>query len=119
MAKPRDPVPKSGTDNDLFEPTVDPKALSKVWFKLYTSQHAPSSCHEVAAGKTINACINWCVLCAGGKPEGILDAEADKHAGGGAMVHGSRHPHECLSGDLPYLSSPHHAEGCMYRMMQP
>jgi hypothetical protein len=30
MAQPRDPVPKSGTDNDLFEPTVDPKALSKV-----------------------------------------------------------------------------------------
>lgn len=34
MAQPRDPVPKSGTDNDLFEPTVDPKALSKVWFDL-------------------------------------------------------------------------------------
>ncbi|BDA49381.1 CBL-interacting protein kinase 23 [Coccomyxa sp. Obi] len=29
MAQPRDPVPKSGTDNDLFEPTVDPKAISK------------------------------------------------------------------------------------------
>ena len=42
MAQPRDPVPKSGTDNDLFEPTVDPKALSKVCFNLHNREHMPS-----------------------------------------------------------------------------
>lgn len=30
MAAPREPVPKGGTDNDLFEPTVNPQTLSRV-----------------------------------------------------------------------------------------
>ena len=30
VAMPRDPVPKDGTNDDLFEPTVNPETLSNV-----------------------------------------------------------------------------------------
>ena len=60
MAQPRDPVPKVGTDNDLFAPTVNPRNLSSV----RSGGALTAKCLEAAHVCTTRPGLADCCLCA-------------------------------------------------------